>query len=149
MKQFNYKTGLLLVILLYPVISIFGQNSKKEAETAIEKVLAMQSNAWNKADLEKFMEGYWNSDSLKFIGKNGITKGWSATLANYKKSYPDKATMGELKFEILSKEPLGDGHYLVIGKWRLQREKDAPEGHFSLVWKNINGKWVIIADHSS
>ena len=149
MKQFVYKTMLLLIILSCSVISIFGQNDEKNAEAVIKTVLNMQTRAWNEGNLEKYMEGYWKSDSLKFIGKNGITKGWSATLENYKKSYPDKAAMGELRFDIISQKPLSDEHYLVIGKWHLKREKDALEGHFSLVWRNINGKWVIVSDHSS
>ena len=117
--------------------------------TQIEKVLNEQTKAWNDGDIEKYMEGYWHSDSLLFIGKNGVTKGWMATLERYKKSYPGKEGMGKLDFTILSKEKMGNEHYLVIGKWHLQREKDELGGHFSLIWKNINGKWVIITDHSS
>jgi ketosteroid isomerase-like protein len=117
--------------------------------TEIEKVLNAQTKAWNEGDIEKYMEGYWHSDSLLFIGKNGVTKGWTATLERYKKSYPGKEGMGKLDFTILSEEKMGNELYLVIGKWHLQREKDELGGHFSLIWKNINGKWVIITDHSS
>ncbi len=116
---------------------------------AIEKVLATQAIAWNEGNIEKFMEGYWNSDSLSFVGKNGVTKGWKATLERYKKTYPDKASMGNLVFTLISKEKLGPENYLIIGKWDLQREKDSVGGHFSLVWKKIKGHWYIISDHTS
>ena len=71
------------------------------------------------------------------------------TLANYKKNYPDKETMGKLVFTIIKKEKLGNENYLVIGKWHITRSKDEVGGHFSLVWKKISGQWVIISDHTS
>ena len=109
-----------------------------------------QQKAWNSGDLDGFMNGYWQSDSLKFIGKNGITYGYEATLENYKKSYPDIETMGKLKFDILSIQQLDKNHIFVIGKWYLKRDtKEDLGGHFTLIWKKINKKWVIIADHSS
>lgn len=118
-------------------------------EAAIEKIMKMQEDAWNEGNIEKFMEGYWNSDSLTFVGKSGLTYGWQATLNHYKGSYPDKATMGHLTFTLLKKERLGPHSFLVLGKWQLQREKGDTGGHFSLVWKKIKGQWVIINDHTS
>jgi len=108
-----------------------------------------QVECWNNADIACFMEGYWKSDSLKFIGKSGITYGWKNTLENYKKSYPDKAAMGKLTFELVSIEALASDIVLLIGKWHLLRVADELGGHYSLIWKRIEGKWVIIADHSS
>ena len=148
MKKIGRKLFLPLLLFSFS-LSVFGQGPENNPKTEIDLVLKLQAQAWNKGNLEQYMDGYWKSDSLQFIGKNGITKGWAATLANYKKSYPDKAAMGELTFEIYSREPLGDEHYLVIGKWHLKREKDDLGGHFSLLWKKIDGKWRIIADHSS
>ena len=108
-----------------------------------------QEAAWNRADLEGFMDGYWRSDSLRFIGSKGLTYGWQQTLDNYKKTYPDAAAMGTLHFTLLSVEVLSPESAFVIGKWRLVREKDEPSGHFTLLWKKMDGKWVIVADHSS
>ena len=116
--------------------------------TEIEKVMAMQEQAWNEGDIDKFMEGYWNSDSLCFVGQSGLTYGWKQTLANYKKNYPNRVTMGKLTFILVKKEKLGPESYLVSGKWHLTR-KDEVGGHFSLVWKKIKGHWVIISDHTS
>ena len=131
----------ILFFLLYFFSNLtFSQNTAKTKLhstdfSVIEKILDMQVKAWNEGNIEKFMEGYWNSDSLSFVGKNGVTKGRKATLERYKKTYPDKATMGKLTFTLISKEKLGPENYLVIGKWDLKREKDSVGGHFSLVWK--------------
>ena len=95
------------------------------------------------------MKGYWENDSLLFVGKNGPNYGYRTTLQNYQKSYPDTAVMGKLNFEILKLQPLATDVYFVLGKWRLQRSIGNLEGHFTLLFRKIKNKWVIVADHSS
>ncbi len=138
---------LILLLLLIPVLA-HAQTSQDKKE--IFEVLDNQIKAWNQADIDTYMKGYWKSDSLRFIGKQGIQYGWNATIERYKKSYPDKAAMGTLKFEILSTEFLSPVSAFVIGKWHLTRpEKGDIGGHFTLLWRKINDKWLIVADHSS
>ena len=118
-------------------------------EIAIRQLLNDQTQAWNRGDIERFMKTYWESDSLMFIGKNGITYGWTNTLNNYKKNYPDTIAMGKLSFNILLVKQLSFQYFQVIGKWRLQRSIGDLSGHYTLLLKKIKGRWVIIADHSS
>lgn len=118
-------------------------------EKEIRKLLAEQQACWNNGDLECFMQGYLNSDDLVFVGSNGPKYGWQVTLNNYKKSYPNKDAMGKLIFDLLKFYPVGEKHYLVIGKWVLERKQDSPQGHFSILLEKIKGEWKIIADHSS
>lgn len=115
----------------------------------IQQVMDDQQQAWNSGDLDGFMKSYWKSDSLRFIGKRGITYGWQSTLDNYKKSYPDRDAMGRLQFTNLTMEQVGDSSAYVIGKWELFRVADTLSGHYSLLWKKQNGTWLIVADHSS
>ena len=122
-----------------------------KAQTDVNAVLDTmkeQEKAWNNGDVKGFMDYYWKSDSLKFIGSKGITYGWQKTLDNYIKSYPDKKAMGILKFNILSFEQLSNTCIYIIGKWQLEKEKPVG-GHFTLLWKKIDGQWVIVADHTS
>lgn len=137
----------IILFMLLPV-TLFAQRNRTE-EQAIRKVMLEQQEAWNRADIESFMEGYWKSDSLKFIGRNGITYGWKTTLENYKKGYPTAETMGKLTFTILSLEVLSETSAYMVGRWQLKRQTDEPGGHFTLLWRKINGKWVIVADHTS
>lgn len=134
-------------MFLLPV-TLLAQRNRAE-ENAIRQVMNTQQEAWNRADIETFMEGYWKSDSLKFIGRNGITYGWQTTLDNYKKSYPTPDAMGKLTFTILTLDILSETSAFMIGRWHLKRASDEPGGHFTLLWRKINGKWVIIADHTS
>ena len=126
-------------------------NKKEEIINSIQAIMLRQENAWNEGNLDQFMIGYWESDSLTFIGKSGLNYGWKNTLLNYKKSYPSVKDMGTLSFDNLSLEVLSEDLALVIGKWRLNRDKigDTLQGHYSLVWKRIKNKWVIVSDHSS
>ncbi|TNF24050.1 MAG: nuclear transport factor 2 family protein [Bacteroidetes bacterium] len=138
------------MITIALLLNLFALNPATDsAEHQIRQILAQQQDCWNQGDLECFMDGYWNSDSLRFIGSSGINYGWQATLDNYKRTYPDKAAMGTLNFELLNLEPLGNDHYLVTGKWKLIRESDTPNGLFTLIWKRFGDEWKIIYDHSS
>ncbi len=136
----------LLLICLFLSASAGAQSND---ETAIRQLLDKQTAAWNRGDIDRFMEGYWENDSLMFIGKSGVTYGWTNTLNNYKRGYPDTDAMGKLHFELLTVKRLSDEYYFVVGKWSLQRSIGNVGGHYNLLFRKINGKWVIIADHSS
>lgn len=144
-KQLHYMKKLLFVCLLISS-AVFSQSKD---ETAIRNLLDVQTKAWNAGNIEAFMKGYWENDSLMFIGQSGVTYGWKNTLNNYKKNYPDTAAMGKLSFNIIMVKKLSDKYYQVVGKWYLQRTIGDASGHFTLLFQKINGEWVIIADHSS
>jgi ketosteroid isomerase-like protein len=122
-----------------------------ESIAAVKKVLAEQAAYWSEGNLEGYMQGYWKSDSLLFIGKSGLTYGWQQTLDNYKRSYPDVSAMGKLTFDLKEVRELSAENILVVGKWHLQREaaKGNLEGHFSVIFQRFANSWKIIADHSS
>lgn len=135
--------------MLVFIISANHCFAQSKDETAIRQLLNEQTLAWNQGDIGRFMKTYWENDSLMFIGKSGVTYGWINTLNNYKKNYPDTAAMGKLSFDILLVKRLSFEYFQVVGKWRLERSIGNLSGHYTLLLKKINGKWVIIADHSS
>lgn len=137
-----------LLLLTGIIISISSMAQTKD-ELIIRKMLADQISFWNKGDIPGFMQGYWDNDSLVFIGKNGPTYGYNNTLRNYQKNYPNKDYMGVLNFDILSVQAIEKDHFFVIGKFMLQRKVGDASGHFTLIFKRINGVWKIVSDHSS
>jgi hypothetical protein len=137
-----------LLLFLFLVVSVVARSQSKD-EKEIRQLLAMQTGAWNRGDLEGFMQTYWKSDSLMFIGKNGVKWGWQETMDNYKKGYPDTTAMGKLSFEIIQLKRLSVLYFYVVGKWMLKRSIGDLSGHYDLLLKKIKGKWVIVADHSS
>jgi hypothetical protein len=144
------KKLLLLLTILYS-FAVFAQADKvySKDEIAIRKVLNDQVIAWNDGDIKEFMQGYWKSDSLMFIGAKGIKWGWQTTLDNYKKGYPDTTTMGKLSFNLLVVKRLSPDYYFIVGKWLLKRTIGDIGGHFDLLFRKVEGKWVIISDHTS
>jgi len=138
-----------IICLLMIVFTITNINAQTADDILIKNTLAEQTTAWNAGDLDKFMDGYWRSDSLMFIGKSGPTYGWENTLKNYKKNYPNTAAMGKLNFELISVKRLSVLYYSVVGKWHLKRSIGNVGGAFTLIFKKIKKKWVIVQDHSS
>ena len=136
----------LIPVFVCICLCSFAQNKD---EQAILSAIQIQKSAWNRGDLPGFMETYWKNDSLMFIGKTGVTYGWQNTLNNYKKGYPDTASMGRLDFDILHVKRLSVLYFSVVGKWRLTRSIGDVGGHFTLLFKKIKNKWQIVSDHSS
>ena len=122
-----------------------SENGKNEISALLEN----QVKAWNEGNLEKFMETYWNSDQLVFVGSRGPTYGWQSTLDNYKKSYPDKRAIGKLKFTIMDISKIDKKTVFVVGRFELTREIGDLNGHFTLNIQKIKNDWLIISDHSS
>lgn len=137
-----------LFVLFAGVTTLVSAQENKAIET-VKSILLRQADDWNRGDVDAFMVGYWPSDKLQFIGGNGVTYGWQNTLDRYKRVYPDVATMGQLKFDILEVQQLSKKVIMLTGKYTLTRENDTPTGHFLLIWKKIKGEWLIVADHSS
>jgi len=135
---------LVICLLLFSTFSLKAQDTKE-----ILAVLDKQQSAWNAGDLNAFMSGYAQTDSLLFLGKSGPTYGWQQALDNYKKGYPDRAAMGKLTFSIKKVQLLSKDTAFVLGGWHLQREKDEPQGYFTLIFKKFKDGWKIISDHSS
>jgi len=136
----------LSLFLLCISIFCFAQNTDV---ITIKKILTDQTIQWNKGNLEKFMIGYWENDSLQFIGKSGPIYGYNNALNNYKKGYPDTTAMGKLSFDVISVKKLSSDYYFVTGKWFLKRTAGDLKGVYTLLFRKINGKWKIVSDHSS
>jgi len=140
--------GLLLVVLwLVPLRLVFAQ----DAESAIRKVLDDQVSAWNKGDIDAFMQGYQDSPETTFIGKT-VHHGWQQVLERYEHDYSSKEARGTLEFSDLSVRLLGANYAIATGRYHLTRSAagggDAT-GIFSLVWEKSAAGWKIILDHTS
>jgi ketosteroid isomerase-like protein len=116
---------------------------------AIRAVLGAQQADWNRGDLSGFLEGYWNSPQLTFAGSEGIVRGYGGLLERYRKTYPDKPTMGELEFSGLEVETLCGDAALVRGHWHLRRSKGDAGGVFTLIFRRFPTGWRIVHDHTS
>jgi beta-aspartyl-peptidase (threonine type) len=127
------------------------EDQRQELEQGIKHVLVSQVEAWNKGNIEGFMQGYWNSPELTFISGSTLTKGWEPTLARYKKNYQQGGNeMGHLEFQDLTIDLLSRRAAVVTGKWGLSMSSGKnPHGFFTLVFKRMPNGWKIVQDHTS
>ena len=147
-----YKSFLHVLCLgVFFVPPVAGQEQAKESTNAIsqiKKVMQDLEARWTKGDIEGFMKGYWKSEKLTFSSGGKTKRGWQATLDSYKNSFP-AGKMGKLKFDNLEFSILAPKAALVLGQWHLDIDGEKKDGNFSLVFQNMEDKWVIIHDHSS
>ncbi|MEO6537686.1 MAG: DUF4440 domain-containing protein [Ferruginibacter sp.] len=138
------------LILFFAAAFLFVMvNAQSKDEGLIRSAMGEQLQAWNSGDINRFMQTYWHDDSLMFIGKSGVTYGWQNTFDNYKKGYPDTAAMGKLNFDIIQVKRLSAIYFSVVGRWHLTRSIGDIGGHFTLLFRKVKNKWLIISDHSS
>lgn len=142
----NRKTAFLFILLFGAAATSMSQS---KAERDVLAILDRQTAAWNRGDLEGFMKGYWENDSLMYIGRSGVTYGFTPTLSNYRKNYGDTARMGKLRFDILHVKRLSCKYIHVVGRWSLRRSAGDVGGHYTLLFRRMRGEWVIVSDHSS
>lgn len=143
--------SLFATFLIFNVINslMAQQNTDDKTTQAIQAVLNAQRDAWNKGDIDGYMDGYDRSDNTVFISGDSVTHGWSTVLERYKKGYDTREKMGQLTFSDLDIKLLSQDTAVVIGRWLLKRTNDEPHGRFTLIFKNTKTGWRIILDHTS
>lgn len=120
-----------------------------KAQAAIRAVLDAQAAAWNRGDIEGYMDGYDRSPKTEFVGGDSITRGWQQVLDRYKQKYDSREKMGVLTFSDLDIKLLTKDAALVLGRWKLKRMNDEPHGVFTLLFRRTKAGWRIVHDHSS
>src|SRR6202051_888733 len=146
-----------LILLAGAVISASsvpatGASSKQQSDQfviEIRAVIQAQQEAWNRGDIDGFMNGYARSKSTIFVSEDTVTRGWQTVRDRYKKKYSDRTKMGTLKFSNLEIMPLGADSAVALGTWKLKRAKDHPHGRFSLIFRKTADGWRIVHDHTS
>ncbi len=138
-----------LFILSFAWLCLTGSAVQAAPKQEIEQVLAEQAQAWNRGDVEGFMDGYARIPRLRFASGGAITYGWQETLERYKHRYPDRSAMGTLVFTDLDTAVLSPDAAVVFGHWRLSNTKGEPNGLFTLIFRKTEPGWRIVADHTS
>ncbi|HMS09476.1 MAG TPA: DUF4440 domain-containing protein [Pyrinomonadaceae bacterium] len=146
MKRQLLNPVVIVALLILMASAVSAQESN--AQLAIRKVMDDQAAAWNRGDVEGFMQGYWKSEKLTFVSSR-VTRGWQQTLDNYKRSYDTREKMGTLTFSDLEITMLSKDVALVLGSWSLKRANDAPGGKFTLIFRKFKEGWRVVHDHTS
>ena len=151
--SFAYRVPILALIGLLLLISLSSRSAAAPPQSddagAILTLLKDQTAAWNRGDIEGFMDGYWNSNQTEFVSPNGVSRGWQALLERYRRSYPDRKAMGHLTFTDLEIRVECSTSAYAIGEYHLQRENDNPSGVFTLNFRKFPEGWRIVVDHTT
>ena len=124
-----------------------GRDAKTVA--AVRAVLEAQAAAWNRGDIEGYMDGYARSAETVFVSGDKVTRGWQTVLEHYKKGYDSREKMGTLVFSELEISPLSRDAAVAMGRWQLTRAADTPHGRFTLIFRRTPQGWRIVHDHTS
>lgn len=126
----------------------FNLHADDSISDQVRSVLAKQAKAWNDGDIDKFMSDYWKSEKLTFSSGGKTTRGWQSTYDRFKKKYKTADDMGKLEFKDLEVTELVDSA-LVLGRWHVKRKSDEFGGNFTLLFRKIEKRWLIVHDHTS
>ena len=155
MRRKTLLTAIALLAIVAFTTQVNAQSSAKANQhdtrigSAVRAVLDAQAAAWNRGDIEGFMDGYARSAETVFVSGNSVTHGWETVLDHYKKSYDSREKMGTLTFSDLEITPMGNDVAVVLGSWRLKRASDEPHGRFTLIFRKTKQGWKIVHDHTS
>jgi len=152
-----WRNCLSVAFLLVAIIpsSVAAQSSAKPNKregriiAAVRAVLDAQRDAWNRGDVEGYMDGYARAEDTVFVSGDNVTRGWQKVLDRYKKNYNSREKMGTLTFSDLEITPIGNDAAIVLGRWQLQRANDKPHGRFTLILRRTKQGWKIVHDHTS
>jgi len=139
----------IISCILTAIVVLAAPEQPSNSVAEIQSVLIAQQNAWNRGDIDAFMNGYAQSASTVFVSGDEVTRGWDTVRERYRKKYSDRTKMGTLTFSEIEVTPLSADSAVVLGRWKLQRANDQPHGRFTLVFKRLPEGWRIILDHTS
>jgi uncharacterized protein (TIGR02246 family) len=135
-------------ILIAPFVCAAAEQSPNSV-SQIQSVLSAQQDAWNRGDIDAFMNGYARSTSTVFVSEDEVRRGWETVRKRYQEKYSDRTKMGTLSFSEIEVTMLSPDAAAVLGGWRLKRANDEPHGRFTLVFKRLPEGWRIVHDHTS
>jgi hypothetical protein len=142
------KRFLLIFFFIFLFFQIRAQQLTHEETIYFRQMMLNQQKYWNMGDIDGYMSFYWGSDSLLFISGGKAKKGWQNIRDSYEKKYPDSSSRGTLEFGDLYFYKLAKKEVIITGSWKLIRQSGDLGGSFTLIWKKINGRWVIVLDHT-
>jgi len=126
-----------------------GPEQPSNPVAEIQSVIRAQQDAWNRGDIDVFMNGYARSSSTVFVSEDEVRRGWETVRERYRQKYSDRTKMGTLAFSDIEVTMVSPDAAVVLGRWKLKRENDEPHGRFTLIFKRLPEGWRIVHDHTS
>lgn len=147
------RTWLMALVLTgsLMLLSCSGTVSGVASEADVIAVLEKQQEAWNRGDLDGFLEGYEKSPEITFVGRT-VSRGFDGLRQRYQNTYGSAEKMGKLTFSELEFRPLAPDAAFVIGRFSLARTEaggGASTGRFTVILQKTPAGWKMVHDHTS
>jgi ketosteroid isomerase-like protein len=139
---------LILPFLVFAVLPVAHASEASDPSAEIRAVMDAQVAAWNRGDIDGYMDGYVRSDKLEFVSGGKITRGWQTVRDRYHRKYDSREKMGTLSFSEIKVSSLNTNNALVQGRWSLRRKADRPHGSFVLIFRHTPAGWRIAHDQT-
>ena len=143
--------GLTAVVILWAFAASAAEEKPQQASTVAEirAVLEAQATAWNRGDVDGYMNGYARGDRTTFVSGDNVARGWQTVRDKYAAKYDTREKMGTLTFSELAVELIAADAAIVTGRWQLARKEDQPHGRFTLLMRRLIEGWRVVYDHTS
>ena len=151
-RSVSLQTRLTVPIISSLLLASFVCTAAEQSSNSvsqIQSVLSAQQDAWNRGDIDTFMDGYARSPTTVFVSEDEVRHGWETVRDRYRIKYSDRAKMGTLSFSDIEVTMLSPDAAVVLGRWQLKRGNDEPHGRFTLIFKRLPEGWRIVHDHTS
>jgi ketosteroid isomerase-like protein len=146
-RRLGRRFAVLFAMIAFLIASAVSASGDSAAE--IRAVMSAQVAAWNRGDIDGFMDGYARSQATEFVSGDKMTRGWQVVRDRYRKKYDAREKMGRLAFSDIKITPLSADAAIVLGRWQLVRQRDRPHGIFTLLFRRTPAGWRIVHDHTS
>ena len=146
------QTRLTPPVICYILSAAFACAAPEQAPSSvaeIQSVLTAQQDAWNRGDIDGFMDGYVRSDKLEFVSGGKTTRGWQTVRDRYHRKYDSREKMGTLTFSGIEIHSLNGSNMVATGRWSLRRKTDQPHGSFALIFHHTPAGWRIVHDETN
>ncbi|CAN5275710.1 nuclear transport factor 2 family protein [soil metagenome] len=141
---------LLAAATIVPAAALAAPPAAHDA-AAMRKTVDDSAVAWNRGDLNGFMESYEHSPATVMVGSKGLMHGWDTLRDHYQQAYGGKKGFGALSFSDFEATALGRDYAVLYGRYHLMRPDATKEdtGVFDLVMHKTPKGWRILSDHTS
>ena len=145
----RFRSGCAVFALLLALFARLAAASTISPQIEVRGVLDAQVEAWNRGDIDGYMNGYARGDATLFVSGDTVTRGWQTVRDRYATRYDSRDKMGTLAFSDVEITMLGDTVAAATGRWELTRAGDKPHGRFTVILRRTPEGWRIVHDHTS
>jgi|HubBroStandDraft_2_1064218.scaffolds.fasta_scaffold335704_1 uncharacterized protein (TIGR02246 family) len=105
--------------------------------------------AWNRHDLDGYLDGFWRSDSLILVVEGETVRGWDLLSKALHTGYPNPTEMGNVTLDRVQVQMLSSDLALALTWDTVSFPKKKEFGTSTIVMKKLPEGWRVAVMHTS